>query len=394
MMPMLAMLLQTAAPAAAAPPHDVVVTANRLADTARALAACRARHCPPDEDIRATLAHAENQFVGGSYADARTTIQGSLNRNGRFARQYPVQVGDLWRASARVNQHLGEAELYRSGAVQSLAALRAGLPDSDGRVLAQRVEVADADAKLRRIDSALVQYENIANDARRANLPVVEGYARLRRVVLLAAISQTDGGYVRDLHNAVKWFDDRPDLSAYAAAAGLMSAQVAMRRGDPAEVDALIARYGRSATQRPQLLFSPAVVEQDSLRAVNGGSALNRLGMDNVDDQWVDVSFFVTPEGKVSDVDVLRESPKLQRYWVSPILQRIAGRRYAPLQMAAGEPGVLRVERYTLTAHWLNDVTGTHIRQREAIPRIEMVDLTAEAQASAAPAGGVAPPQG
>ena len=386
-----ALLLQSvvppAAPTPAAPQRDIVVTANRLDDTARALAECRARGCPPDEDIRATLAHAENQFVAGSYAEARTTIQGSVNRNGRFAREYPVQVSDLLRASSRVNLHLGEARLSRSATIDSLAALRAGLPDSDGRVLAQRVEVADSDARLGKMIPALAAYAAIAADARASGVPVVEGYARLRRVVLLIAMAQVDAGYLSDLRQATRWFAGRPDLVAFGAAAELMSAQAAMKRGEPAEVDALITRYGR-ATTRPQLLYAPVSVQQAVLREVNGGSTLSRMLMDNVDDQWVDISFWVTPEGRVSDVEVLRQSPKLVGDWVRSIVTGIGQRRYAPLQMQPGEPGVLRVERYTLTAYWRDETTGTRIRQREAITHLQVLDLTAEAPV---PASSVSP---
>ena len=360
------------------PQRDVVVTAKRLDDTARTLAACLARQCPPDEDIAATLAHAENQFVDGGYAKARLTLNASIARNKRHAKAHPVPVSDLLRAGARTNVHLGEADLYKSGMIDSLTALKAGLPATDGRVLAQRIEVADADARLRREDSALDQYLAIAADAKTAGLPVVEGYARLRRVVLLSAMSQYDGGYLRDVKKAVSWFDDRPDLAAFRAAAELMSARAAVKKGDASQVEALIARYGRTS-KTPQLLYAPVDVQQDSLRSQNASTQLGKLAMDNFDDQWIDISFWVTPEGKVSDVEMLRQSPKLAGDWAKPIAARIAQRRYAPLAMDKSEPGVLRVERYTLTAHWLTDVTGTRLRTREAAPRIEMVDLTAEA---------------
>ena len=39
--------------------RDIVVTAQSADDTRRALEACLARHCPPDEDMRLTLAHAD-----------------------------------------------------------------------------------------------------------------------------------------------------------------------------------------------------------------------------------------------------------------------------------------------------------------------------------------------
>src|ERR1700710_1139442 len=70
--------------------NDIVVTGVRLQDSEKALKDCLARHCPPTEDIAATLAHAENEFVAGDYHDARKTLQSSVGRNKRFAKNYPV----------------------------------------------------------------------------------------------------------------------------------------------------------------------------------------------------------------------------------------------------------------------------------------------------------------
>src|SRR5689334_5748720 len=68
----------------------IVVTGRSLADTAKALKDCLARHCPPDEDVAATIAHAENQFVSGDYKSARQTLLAGSGRNKRHAKQYPV----------------------------------------------------------------------------------------------------------------------------------------------------------------------------------------------------------------------------------------------------------------------------------------------------------------
>lgn len=383
MVPLLALLLQTT-PAPPAPAKDIVVTGRRLDSTARTLADCIARRCPTDEDARATLAHAENQFVAGDYADARRTLQGAINRNKRFAKDHPVPVADLMRANARMNAHLGEAELARFGQIDSLVALKAGLPANDGRVLVQRMEVAAADARRGQAEPALQAYLGIAEDARRAGLPTVEGYARLRRVILLAAISASDKGYASDLKAAVRWFGDRPDLGSFKVAADLIAAQAAARKGDTAAIDALIARQG-VATRRPRLLFAPVDVAQDNGRSADGGSDTNALTIDDYEGQWADVSFWVKPDGRVADVDILRAGPRLDARWVRPITARIAQRRYAPLAMAPDEPGLLRVERYTLIAD-LTATTRSRIRVRSSAARVEMIDLTAEPPAT--PGGG------
>jgi hypothetical protein len=83
----LSALLAASTPTAAqlAPADDpakpIIVTGKRISDTKAALDACLARHCPANEDIDATLAHAEALFVLGRYRDARTTLLGSLRRN-------------------------------------------------------------------------------------------------------------------------------------------------------------------------------------------------------------------------------------------------------------------------------------------------------------------------
>ena len=102
---------------------------------------------------------------------------------------------------------------------------------------------------------------------------------------------------------------------------------------------------------------------------------LNRIQMQNVDDQWVDISFWITPDGKVTDAGVLRQSASLSGDWVKPIVVAVAGRRYAPLVTGPNELGLLRVERFTYTARWANG-TGTHLRVREPTPHIETLDLS------------------
>jgi hypothetical protein len=125
------------------------------------------------------------------------------------------------------------------------------------------------------------------------------------------------------------------------------------------------------------LLFAPKV--EMAARLAEGddaggdvGSTTRLMATDNFDDRWADVGFWVTPEGRVSDVEVLRSRGILD--WTKPLLRSIAGRLYSPTEKGAG---TYRVERYSLTSRWMY-VTGTRMRQRAPNPRIEMVDLTAD----------------
>ena len=60
------------------------------------------------------------------------------------------------------------------------------------------------------------------------------------------------------------------------------------------------------------------------------------------------------------------------------MVNSIKSRLYAPLKAEKDgtSPGVYAVERYTLTANYEDDVTGTRIRQRSPVAKIERIDLT------------------
>ncbi len=377
-------LAQTKTPQATTTGPDIVVTGVSLNDAKAALKACLDQHCPPDKDIAATLAVAETQFVAGDYRSARETMLSSIGRNRRFAKQYPVPVSDLLRANSRVAAHLGEETAYRSGAIQVVTALKAGLPPSDPRVLSAQLELGDSYAKTGDTLEAVDLYQEVARHAHALNQPRNEGFALLRVARLYAALSYGKSSqYYPDALNAVNRLIARrePDLAPFAQAAKLLKANIAIRHGDTGAVDRLIEEYraagaGAGATV-PVVLFAPKIEpRQLSGREGASGTILNQLAMDDFDNQWVDISFLINADGRVSDTDVLRKSDKLSGDWVKPILTAVAARRYAPL--APDSPGFFRVERYSFTAAWTT-VTGSRMRVRSPIPKIEMVDLSRDA---------------
>ena len=112
----------------------IVVVGRRVEDSARALAACIARQCPPKEEIDASLAHAEDQFLAGDYPEAQRTLAKARGRNMRYKRELPVEVGDLLRASGRMLAVNGQRDAARITAIDSLDALKSGLPSTDRRI--------------------------------------------------------------------------------------------------------------------------------------------------------------------------------------------------------------------------------------------------------------------
>ena len=88
------------------------------------------------------------------------------------------------------------------------------------------------------------------------------------------------------------------------------------------------------------------------------------------------MGFWIGSDGRVSDIEVLRGEGT--RQWLKPVFDQIKTRVYAPLRRTDNDaaPGFYMIERYSLTGRWTNDATGTHMRRREATPRIERLDIT------------------
>jgi hypothetical protein len=312
----LAAALLWAAPAVAqdegAQNPTIVVTGHSLADTERALRECIARNCPPDEEAAATIAHAENQFVAGDYKSARGTLLRGSARLKRFGREYPVPVSDLLRANSRVAAHLGEGEAYRVGALDVLATLRSGLGNDDPRVLVARVEVADSLAQFGRFDLAEQRYNDVIRQARKLNLPVVEGFAMLRVASMRSQMAEEDPTKWRK--RAYESIDElinspKPEHRPFSRAAGVLRARLALQSGDKSAVDRVVADLRAHPTSQPVLIYSESIKPpQQSGRQNLSGSTTMRGATQEFDDQWVDISFWVAPNGQTTDVAVLRHS--------------------------------------------------------------------------------------
>lgn len=354
--------------------REIVVVGRPLGETRSALDACLARKCPPMDDMRATLAHADNQFVKGDIAGSRETLMKSIGRNRRFAKTYPIAVAGLFRANGRIAAHLGEGESYRMSTLDGYGALKAGLPDSDPHVLSGSLELADMFARLGQTDTALNRYRSVVKTAHQSGNTVVEGFARFRIVLLLDAQDRETGLYGTALKTAIGDLatTTEPALQPFRDALQSVTALRAARKGDMSGVDGVVAKYRSLGLKTPLLVYAPTL---DMIDAPASTSANLRSSARDVDSQWVDFSYWIKPDGTVGDIDIIRESPRLQHWWVGPVQKMLGGRRYAPLALAATDPGLLRVERFSRTAFW---ITGSDSRMpvRAAQSRLESLDLT------------------
>ncbi|MEA3052905.1 MAG: hypothetical protein QOG72_1808 [Sphingomonadales bacterium] len=379
---LLAILAAEPAAPAARPPAEsppIVITAKRLQDSEAVLRACLERRCPPDQDIDATLAHAENLFVAGDYRKARTTLRASLHRNRKHAARYPEPVSDLYRANAVAANHLGFEEDYERSTWGILHALKEGIPEQDARHFGARMEIAAMTGRMRGLDFAERDYASLARSAAKGGRPDIAAIAALRAAGLAyrRAANRTTRKRIEEIAASTA-----PETRVAANMAKLYLARIAQESGNTAEADALIRQVTGNGFKAPVLVYSPryelAVREPERMPDETPnpaqGNPARRYG-GNFDKTWIDVSFWVQTDGTVSDLEVLRKSGDPS--WAAPLLKSIAGRRYAPATQAA-----YRLERYSYTAGY-EEQTGSHLRQRSPRARVEYLDLTQDQGAPA-----------
>lgn len=359
-----------------APPRDgeegrpIVITGKPLEETRRALADCIRRKCAPDQDVDSSLAHAENLFVAGDYKEARRIALASLARNERHARAYPLAVADLHRANGRIAAHLGEGGSYEHSTLAIKRVLKAALPKDDVRLIEADFESAAMHASFGRFPTALATYDEIQRASRRVGRGDLAGKARVMAAWILKLTGKT--WLARKALEDIA-ADRAPGMRMARLSALVLLSRLERNEGRQESSEALIAELRATGGAKPILLFSPEIDLAARGVGRKAGSTTALLATDDFDDRWVDVGFWVTPEGRVGDPEILRSRGSTA--WAGPLLRSIAGRLYSPV---ANPGGSYRVERYSYTSLWQSGRTGTRLRERSPDARIEMLDLTAE----------------
>jgi hypothetical protein len=368
-------------------PQDITVTGVRIQDYRDRLAACLARNCPVNEDVDATLALAEALLLTGEYRDARSFVRASLGRNRNQARSFPEPVSDLHRANARLARHIGLDREARTSAFDTLNALQAGIPREDHRHFTARFEIAETQMLSGNFPGARRELGRLIQAARAAGRLDVVTIAELRDLwyeMIAFPASDARGRLIR-------WSRlTAPADRMRATGAKLMLARVYRSDGDIARADALLAEIGRGgASAQRRLLHSPPYQlaqqemrlegDQDLLTGVAFGNTLNRV-TENYEDKWIDVGFWVGPDGRVSGLEVVRRGAN--DGWAQPLLESIRGRTYT-----TGPEASYRLERYSYTATY-ETVSGSRMQRRSPAARVEYLDLTvAEDPPRPAPGG-------
>lgn len=355
------------------------MVARNVAGAKRALDACIARQCPPNEEIKTALVYATRQFLAGDYASSRQTLLKTRHRTAKFGAKYPIEVSDLHRALNSLANLDGRPDSARLSALDAADALKAGLSPDDPLILLQRLDTAGQFAREGRIVAARQILDDVASKAHKKGYYGVEAQALFRGATLYAALANASPDY-RD--TAKLWRNriakrTEPEFAEYRDALGLLDVKIAALNAKPHELARIIAEAKPVVGDETVLLSEPQVYFSDTESQVEG------YGAGNTAPEWADVAFWVRPDGSVADVTVVGRSKSPPGSWLAKKVKAVAGRRYAPLKRPSNDPGLYRVERYSMV-HSLGTSTGSHIPIRSARGQLETTDVTLAHQAPSA----------
>lgn len=373
----LALLLaaQTATP-------DVVVTGKRLEALQER---CARGTCSPLRDAQVSIALAEEQFREGRYVAAKRTLAGAASRNKRHAATHPRPVAAIYEAYATVSWHEGDQDAYRRAVADQVRTLRDHLPADDAHVKSAAVAYGEMWSRLGKPREAERAYAQAASKAIAAGSNDVA----VRALLAQARARHRRGdrsGAAAALASAEALASSNP--ARIRGAIAVMRARLAATESKGATVDDLASGLGDTGLSRPVLVWAPPYqpTARDSAqfersRALNAGASPGELfadvGVKSSDlnpVRWADVGFWIRPDGRTAEPEVLRGS--VDTAWTTPYLAQVAGRRYTrSLVTEPNDPGSYRIERFTLRPNYVTP-NGSLIRRRAGPGRLEVVELT------------------
>ncbi len=362
-------LLQSSPVATTTNDPTIVINGKSLAGTREALERCLAADCPPDQDIRATLQYANQQFLAGYYAEARRTVAASRRRNGRYADRFPEPVSDLARADVRLSTLDGRPARAMSASLDALDALKAGLDKTDPTILMQRLELGDQFARQGRLEGATTIYHRVAAQGRAIGNVAVEGHALFRDAVLFTAVASVVPEYRYRARQAIAKIMDRdePAFAPFREGVVALDARLKVIDSKASHRLALLDKVPKAPLAEPALVYEPFTdVQQAGLTSAT--TAGDRT-------EWADVGFWVKPDGSVDDVEIRATSSIKPGGWLPLKLKAVSGRRYVPFDAGGQSPGLYRVERYSVIYNRSTPI-GSRLAQRQATGVIDTTPMS------------------
>lgn len=354
----------------------ITVTAARMSDLARAAADCAQARCPTRTDVAVTVSYASALFDAGNYLDAKRLLAAGVDRVSGAVRAEPVAVSILYQAQASLAMHEGDQDTTRAATWAS----RNALADVPSLPVLTRLtaEFRLADWQLRTGDrvGAEARYTAIAAEAAAAGKQEISAVAKLRRAQVLDGLGRR--------------IESRAILETLAARTGAASddvrraalataARLAFNARDTAASDGFAARLAALPRGAQPLLVSEPKLPAPGIPRGDGIDPLGAIdrgaqGSDMQGLRWVDIGFWIRPDGRVEDAAILRSSPRPD--WARALLGQVGGRRYAVFAAdSTGGQGHYRIERYTLTADYGTPI-GSLVRRRVRNKRYEMMEMT------------------
>lgn len=368
--PLLLFLAQAVSPLS--PSHSDIIVVGKHAE--QELAECLKRDCPPAEDMEASLDAAVEQFTDSRYAEARETLQKSIQRNRNHAANLPGPVSELYATLSTVAEHEGDNKLQLLSARNNVEILRRYLGESNRATLREEFGLADTLLGLGGSLSASEAYRSIERRAIESGQKDLAAGAIFRRAWL--ALMK-------------KHFDEAESLADEAIEVGgtdnqslvdlreIMLMQIAVRKdnegGNEGAVDDLAARLRRPASERPQLLYAPPMPDINVDKKKSDLVEVRAPGMNDTSIRFADVGYWIRPDGRTAEVEVLRTSGLGQ--WAPGILKQVKERRYIPFNDEPGDLGLYRIDRFTVRGT-KGAPLGSRIARRTGRLQVHVVDLT------------------
>jgi hypothetical protein len=342
----------------------ITVTASRIADLAAATAdRCQRGGCRTREDVAVSVSYASALFDRGEYLDAKRLLAAAVARNRAAGQAEPLAVSQLYTAQATLAKHEGDQKIVRDAtwASRNLLATSPGVPVLQR--LTAEFRLGDWQLRTGKFSGAEARFATVATEARAAGEDGLADIAELRRALTLAAMRRRADSFALLETLAAR---TGPGADPVRRAALATASRLAFVRGDLKAADGYMARLTAIAAGPEPLLVSEPPLPKPRSR-------------DIVALRWVDISFWIRPDGRVDDAAILRGSATTD--WAQVLIDYINGRRYSGFAAGAGgdqakdHVGRYHVERYTLTADYGVGV-GSLIRRRGVNPRFEMLEMS------------------
>lgn len=368
---MSSLLLALALQAAAADPG--IIVSGQLES---AYAECVAGKCSPIRDAQVSIAWAEARFQKGRYLEAKRGLQAAVSRNRGKAASEPKPVAALYEATATVAIHDGDKALYREAVAGRVRTLRDNLPASDPDVRAADLALGDMWVKLSNWQQAELAFKQAQRAAEAQGDTAAAISAAIRQAYVAA--KQNEWNRAESILNEVSASEGARDPAVQRSIA-VARLQLVARQGDDAAVQVHTEKISREPGAEPILYAAkPAPESASSVAERTAGFEepfLSKFGASSEakGGKWADIGFWIRPDGRAEDIQVLRGSRALD--WTDEMVQQIGSRRYAGIPTDAGETGVYRIERYTLRASYRTPV-GSLIARRAGPEQLEMAVLT------------------